>query len=109
MTILTVFTSIDFSHIKTAVSTNCQQHFLYHSARRFDPGKQATEISIAEQNKKFQFFKNKMDKCVCVRTRVCAQPFQPLKQLIDFHGLRKSKMPLETQHRHATECTTMNN
>ena len=51
MTMLTVFTLIDLSHIKTAVSANCQSHFLYRSARRFDTGKQATEISIAEQDK----------------------------------------------------------
>jgi hypothetical protein len=40
---------------------------------------------------------------------VCVQPFQPLKQLIDFHGLLKSDMPLETQYSHTTEFTTMNN
>jgi hypothetical protein len=90
-----------FSHIKTAVSTNCQSHFLYHSARRFDTGKQATKVSTAEQ-KKIRL-KKWINVCVCV------QPFHSLKQVIDFHGLRKSDMPLETQHNHTTELITMNN
>ena len=108
MTMLSVFTLIDLSHIKTAVSANCQSHFLYHSARRFDTGKQATEISIAEQDKKkfrFFFFIKWINVCVCV----CVQPFQPLKQLIDFHGLRNCDMPLKTQQSHTNEFTTASN
>ena len=48
-----------------------------------------------------------MDKYVCVW--VCVQPFQPLKQPIDFHGFRKSDMPLEARQSHTTEFSTTNN
>ena len=63
---------------------------------------------IAEQENKFLdffFIFYKMDKCVWV----CVQPFQPLKQLIEFYGIRKSDMPPETQQIHTTEVTKINN
>jgi hypothetical protein len=105
---LNLFTLNDFSHISTAVSSNCQSHFLYHSARRFNTGKQATEISTAKQDKKADylfFFVKWINVCMCV----CVQPFQPLKELTDFHGLGRSVMPLEIHQRNTTEFTTMNN
>jgi hypothetical protein len=64
---LTLFTLTDFSHISTAVSANCQSHFLYHSARRFNTGKQATEISIAKQDKnRLLFFAKWINVFMCV-------------------------------------------
>lgn len=97
MTMLSVFTLIDLSHIKTAVNENCQSHFLYHSARRFDTGKQATEISIAEQDKKkFRFFFfYKMDKCMCV----CVCPTLSASKTAD-------RFSRTSQLRYATENTT---